>query len=82
MLTLKGIYKDGVIKLNKPIKTDKSLKVIITFIDEGIFDEISDKEEIENINIDNFAFAASIEESKEFKGSLSKSLIEERREDL
>ncbi|MEN8119431.1 MAG: hypothetical protein ABFS35_03755 [Bacteroidota bacterium] len=85
MLALRGTYKNGYIKLDRPIKTDKSLKVIITFIDEEILlnnlpDEEKQKKEI--IDLNKFSFLQSIEASKNFKGSFSDSLIEERRQEL
>ncbi len=48
MLSIKGIYENGIVKLDKPINVNKPLKVIITFIDEEIqinYQVIDKKEE-------------------------------------
>lgn len=88
MLALRGIYKNGFIKLDNPINIDKPLKVIVTFIDEKIqLNYQSDKENNEKqkkkiIDINKFSFLQSIEASKDFKGSFSDSLTEERNLEL
>jgi hypothetical protein len=73
MIALNGIYKDGIVKLDKKISGLKSVKVIVTFPDE----------EIQNPNgrltITDFSFSKAREKSRNFKGSLSEAIIEERR---
>ena len=85
MLALKGTYQNGFIKLDNPIKFDKPLKVIITFIDEQIKFEYQlniNKTKDKTIDLNSFSFMQSIEASKDFKGSFSDSIIEERRSEL
>jgi len=36
MIAVKGIYENGVIKLNKRVKTDKPVKVIVTFMEDEV----------------------------------------------
>jgi len=85
MLALKGTYKNGFIKLDNPIEFDKPLKVIVTFIDEQIKFEYQlniTKSKEKSIDLNKFSFMQSIEASRDFKGSFSESLIEERRTEL
>ena len=85
MLALQGIYKNGYIKLDNPININKPLKVIVTFIDEEIKlnkQSFVIESEKKTLNINNFSFLKSIEASKNFKGSFSDTLIDERREEL
>ena len=80
MLALHGIYKNGFIKLDNPPNTDKVLRVIVTFVDEELSQ--NDKEVKKRIDINKFSFLQSMEASKDFKGSFSDSLIQERRLEL
>ena len=88
MLALRGIYKNGFIKLDNPINIDKPLRVIVTFIDEKIQlnyqpdEKNNEKEKKKIIDINKFSFLQSIEASKNFKGSFSDSLTEERNLEL
>ena len=85
MLALRGTYQNGFIKLENPIDIDKPLKVIITFIDEEIqlnYQLNVNKQEKKTIDINKFSFLQSIEASKDFQGSFSDSLIDERRSEL
>ena len=88
MLALRGIYKNGFIKLDNPINIDKPLRVIVTFIDEKIQlnyqpdEKNNEKEKKKIIDINKFSFLQSIEASKDFKGSFSDSLTEERNLEL
>ena len=88
MLALRGIYENGVLKLENSIIVNKPLKVIVTFIDEDIQNnyELIDKKKSEKkkkiIDINKFSFIQSIEASKDFTGSFSDALIEERRAEL
>ena len=85
MLALRGTYENGFIKLDNPINIDKPLKVIVTFVDENInfsyqLNEI--KQEKATLDINEFSFMKSLETSKDFKGSFSDAIIEERSEEL
>ena len=88
MLALRGIYEKGIVKLEDSIKVNKPTQVIVTFIDENLtINYKSNKKEKrkrkkQTIDINEFSFLQSIEESKDFKGSFSDALIEERRADL
>ena len=88
MLALRGTYENGIIKLINPINVNKPLKVIVTFIDEDIeinyklIEENIKKSKKKTIDINKFSFSQSFEASKDFKGSFSNALIEERREEL
>ena len=88
MLALRGIYEKGIVKLEDSIKVNKPVQVIVTFIDENLtINYKSNKKEKslkkeQTIDISKFSFLQSIEESKDFKGSFSDALIEERRADL
>jgi hypothetical protein len=76
MTTLKGIYQNGQIKLEKEFSSDKPLEVIVTFLQEPI--EKSDLEE-KYLKWEVFGFDKAQEILKDFKGSLSDDVIEERR---
>lgn len=73
MLAIKGVYKNGKIFLRNEIETKKSIDVIVTFL-ENIETTTS-----ERLDLNKFSFAKSKELLKNFKGSLSDALIEERR---
>ncbi len=84
MLSLQGTYENGFIKLDNQFKINKSLKVIVTFIDEDVqynYQLVNEKKK-ELIDINKFSFLQSIEASENFKGSFSDSIIEERRTEL
>lgn len=72
MLTLKGTYQKGSVTLEKKIITDKKLKVLITFLD-----DIETKPP--SVPKRRFSFHKSRELLKDYSGSLSDALIEERR---
>ena len=72
MLRVNGTYYNGKLQLDKPIKTKKPLRVVVTF---------------ENLNskpleLSDFSFAETQELLKDYKGSFSDEVIEERRFDL
>ena len=69
MITLTGIYYNGQLKLERPIKTKKPMKVTVTFEEESKkFLELSD-----------FSFMESQDLLKDCKGSFSDEVIDERR---
>jgi len=73
MLAIEGTYQNGHITLTKKIKTSKPVRVIITFLEEI---ESSAKK---GLKPSDFSFSKSRKALKNFKGSLSDAVIEERR---
>jgi len=76
MIAINGVYENGVVKLDTKIKARKSRKVIVTFLD----DEMQNKSK--RLSTKDFSFLASREKSKRYKGSLSDSVIEDRKAEL
>jgi len=91
MLALNGIYQNGNIIFDKPLTINKSMKVIVTFVDEDfseyeklLLTYLIKKEEPKKkgLDLNKFSFLQSIEVSKDFDCELSDAIIEERRADL
>jgi hypothetical protein len=76
MIAVNGIYENGIVRLERNIKAKKAMKVIVTFLDEQLPDDS------QRLTTKDFSFSRSREESKRYKGSLSDSVIEDRREEL
>ena len=76
MIAVKGLYKDGNIKLSKNIQYNKEIEVIVTFLDDENKD---DKYDDSILNIDDFSFNRAQNILKEYKGDISDALLEERR---
>lgn len=76
MIALTGTYHNGRLELDEPIRTDKPVKVIVTFLEKTKTSEPSKG----NIR-ERFSFDKSRELLKDYKGSLSDAVIEERYED-
>ena len=74
MLSVSGIYENGAIRLDKRIQSRRRIKVIVTFLEE------SPNTKEKRLKVDDFSFSSSREKSKRFKGSISDSIIEDRRE--
>jgi len=72
MLRVNGTYYNGKLQLDKPVKTKKPLKVVVTF------DDLQGK----RLNLTDFSFAETQELLKDYKGSFSDEVIEERRIEL
>jgi len=70
MGTLTGIYYRGQLKLDKPLRTKKPLKVTIHF----------EEEEKTVLNFSDFTFLEIQELLKDCKSSFSDEVIEERRQ--
>ena len=77
MLQLTGTYYKGKVHLEKIIPTERPLKVTVLFEEE----EVS-KPEVKRLKFSDFSFAESREILKNTKGSLSDTVIEERRNSL
>ncbi len=72
MTTITGTYYNGHLKLERPIKTKKPIRVKVTF-----------KEDIkEPLALTDFSFLETQELLKDFRGSFSDEIIEERRKEL
>ena len=69
MGTLTGIYYKGRLKLDKPLRTNRPLKVTINF----------EEEEKIVLNLSDFTFSKMQELLKDCKSSFSDEVIEERR---
>ena len=72
MTTLTGIYHNGHLKLERPIKTKKPVKVTITF----------DEESKTGLEISDFSFLETQELLKSCVGSFAEEVVEERRKAL
>ena len=72
MTTITGTYYNGHLKLERPIKTKKPLKVTVTFEDESKI----------RLALSDFSFLESQELLKDYKGSFSDEVTEERRKAL
>ena len=73
MVQIKGKYFNGVLTLQKEVSSEKPLDVIV------VFPEV-DEEKDESLNLSQFGFAQARELLKDFKGSFTKTLLEERRQ--
>ncbi len=76
MLAIKGTYENGKIFLQEKVKTTKPVNIIVTFL-EDVETPISKK-----LDLKRFSFSKSRELLKDYKGSLSDAVIEERRNGL
>ena len=70
MLQINGMYYKGKIQLEQPFKTKKPIRVVVFFEEE---------KETEGLSVSDFSFLETQEQLKDFKGSFSKEVIEERR---
>ena len=83
MLALTGTYYNGNVILEEKIKSEKPLKIIVTFIEEDTLHYTEDKRKREkNLKVSDFSFLEAQDLLKNFKGSLSKTVIEERKNSL
>ncbi len=73
MLSVKGVYQNGEVKLKEKVGSDGEIPVIVTFLED------IRKEESKKVDLNEFSFNRSKEILKDYKGSLSDSVIEERR---
>jgi hypothetical protein len=74
MLAIIGTYQNGYVKFERDITFKNPVKVIITFLDET--EPLLEKE----LSLSDFSFSESKQLFKDYKGSFSDSVIEERRE--
>lgn len=73
MLSIRGIYENGEIKFKEKISITREIPVIVTFLED------LEDEETKKMNLGDFSFNRSKEILKDYKGSLSDTVIEERR---
>lgn len=72
MLRVNGTYYNGKLQLDKPIRTKKPLKVVVTF------EDLNSK----RLELNDFSFAETQDLLKDYKGSFSDEVIDERRLDV
>jgi hypothetical protein len=72
MTTITGTYYNGHLKLERPLKTKKPIKVKVTF----------EEEAKARLAISDFSFLETQDLLKDYKGSFSDEVIEERRKAL
>jgi len=75
MLAVIGTYQNGYVKFENDITFKNPVKVIITFLDE--IEPISEKE----LSLSDFSFSKSKKLLKDYKGSFSDTVIEERQKE-
>lgn len=75
MVTVLGTYHDGNITLDKQFDSPKPVKVSVTFLEEVTI------KNGKRLSLTDFSFFKSREILKDYKGSLSDAVIEERRGD-
>ena len=73
MLTIKGIYENGEVKLLTPVLAKKKIDVIITFLEDVKL------ENERKLDFSKFSFDKARNLLKDYKGNLSDAIIEERR---
>lgn len=73
MIALRGVYNNGTIVLREKIETVTPVEVIVTFLDD-VKAPVTQK-----MDLSRFSFMKSRELLKEYSGSLSDAVIEERR---
>ena len=72
MIAIVGTYKDGILKLDKEYKSNNPVKVIVTFLEDVTL------ETEKAFSISDFSFKKSQKNLKNYKGSISQALIEQR----
>lgn len=73
MIAVSGVYENGVITLERKLRSKRSMKVIFTFLDEEI------EHDPKRLTTLNFSFKQSREKSKRYDGSLSDAIIDDRK---
>ncbi len=76
MIAVNGTYENGIIRLENRVDSKKSVKVIVTFLDEELQNDSI------RLTTNDFSFRHSREKTKRFKGNLSDSVIEGRRAEI
>lgn len=73
MLSIRGVYENGEIKIKEKVSITRETPVIITFLED------MPEKETKKLDISEFSFNRSRDILKDYKGSLSDAVIEERR---
>lgn len=73
MVATTRTFENGHIKLDRKYKSNTPMKVLITFLDEVEIDQS------DILKFEDFSFLKSQQNLADFKGSLSDTVIEERR---
>ncbi len=73
LLTVEGTYQNGQIRLNDDVPFTDERKVIITFLDDDVATDRA------HLTIDSFSFRQMREAFRNYKGSFSDEVINERR---
>jgi hypothetical protein len=76
MIAVNGIYENGIVRFDRRIQAKKSIKVIVTFLDEELTAKTI------RLTTKDFSFLKSREKSKRYEGSLSDAIIEDRKAEL
>jgi len=78
MLAVEGTYQNGHISLEKEFRSDKPVKIIVTFLV-----DVKEIEQLEKrLSLNDFSFLKSRKLLEHYKGSFSDEVIEERRSEL
>jgi hypothetical protein len=72
MTTIKGTYFNGQLKLERPLKTTRPVKVTVTF----------EEESKKSLKLSDFSFLETQDLLKNYEGSFSDEVIDERRKAL
>jgi len=72
MTTIAGTYYNGQLKLERPLKTKRPVRVTVTF----------EEESKKILKLTDFSFLETQDLLKDYKGSFSDEVIEERRKAL
>lgn len=75
-MIVNGTYENGTVQLEKKIKSKKSRRVLVTFLEEEAHDNTK------RISIKDFSFLKAREKSKKLTSSLSDAIIEDRKSEL
>ena len=75
MTQLSGTYFEGIVRLDKSLRTSKPLKVTVVF-------EEDFEMKNERLSLSDFSFLETQELLKDYKGSFSEEVITERRSAL
>jgi len=70
MIALKGVYEDGVVKLEQAVNYDKPVEVIVTFLEE--------EPPKKRLRYEDFSFEKSKKQLEKYNFSLSEEIIKER----
>ena len=73
MISVDGLYENGVVILEKKIQIKNASKFIVTFPVDNLFHDFK------RLTLNDFSFHKSREKSKRYTGSISATVISERR---